>query len=79
MLPKGQLHFQLNAGRGNAVVVSTFSSSDPGMQVTSLALFGSSLPPEIVEATTFIDEADAERHKKVLGGINDQFCSPRGE
>ncbi|XP_074580178.1 auxin-binding protein ABP20-like [Curcuma longa] len=68
VFPQGLLHFQINAGGVTAVAIAIFSSPSPGLQITSIALFGNSLPSKLVEAVTFLDDAEVKRLKKVLGG-----------
>lgn len=70
IFPQGLLHFQINAGGIPSVAYASFSSSDPGLQITSIALFGSSLPSIIIEKTTFLDHAQVKKLKAVLGGMN---------
>ncbi|WOL20202.1 hypothetical protein Cni_G29005 [Canna indica] len=68
VFPQGLLHFQINAGGVTAVAIVTFSSSNPGLQITSFALFANSLPSPVVEKVTFLDDAEVKKLKKVLGG-----------
>lgn len=68
VFPKGLLHYQINAGSDTAVAIVSFSSPNPGLQITSFALFGNSLPSELVESVTFVSKAEVKRLKKILGG-----------
>ncbi|KAH0452241.1 hypothetical protein IEQ34_019540 [Dendrobium chrysotoxum] len=68
VFPQGLLHFQVQCGSTPAVAFATFSSPNPGLQITSLSLFGSSLPSPLVEKVTFLDDAQVKKLKKVLGG-----------
>ncbi|KAI0494531.1 hypothetical protein KFK09_024669 [Dendrobium nobile] len=68
VFPQGLLHFQVQCGSTAAVAFATFNSPDPGLQITSLSLFGSSLPSPLVEKVTFLDDAQVKKLKKVLGG-----------
>lgn len=70
VFPQGLLHFQFNSGKGDAVAFVSFSSSDPGLQILDFALFANGLPSEIVEKTTFLDDAQVKKLKGVLGGTN---------
>ncbi|XP_078432891.1 germin-like protein subfamily 3 member 3 [Wolffia australiana] len=70
VFPQGLLHFQLNDGCAPAEAIVTFSSSNPGLQITSIALFGSSFPSKLVSGTTFLSPAEVQRLKAVLGGTN---------
>ncbi|KAJ8539326.1 hypothetical protein K7X08_013578 [Anisodus acutangulus] len=45
-----------------------FSSSNPGLQITDFSLFANDLSSKLVEATTFLDEAQIKKLKGVLGG-----------
>ncbi|KAF3790073.1 Auxin-binding protein [Nymphaea thermarum] len=54
VFPQGLLHFQLNVGRRPALAFASFTSAEPGLQITALALFGNSLPSELVTGTTFL-------------------------
>lgn len=42
ILPHGLLHFSLNVGKGQAEVIASFNSENPGLQYAPNALFGSS-------------------------------------
>ncbi|KAK3438687.1 hypothetical protein EUGRSUZ_C03347 [Eucalyptus grandis] len=68
IFPRGLLHFQLNAGKGPALAVVSFSSPSPGLQILDFALFANNFPSELVEATTFPDDAQVKKLKGVLGG-----------
>lgn len=68
IFPQGLLHFQINAGGRSAVALVSFSSPNPGLQITSIALFGSSFPSKLVSGTTFLSPAEVKRLKAVLGG-----------
>ncbi|RRT84240.1 hypothetical protein B296_00006286 [Ensete ventricosum] len=68
VFPQGLLHFQINAGGVTAVAIVTFSSPNPGLQITAFALFANSLPSALVEKVTFLDDAQVKKLKKVLGG-----------
>lgn len=70
VFPQGQLHFQANAGCTPAVASVAFSNPDPGLQITSFALFANSLPSDLVEKVTFLDDTQVKKLKKVLGGTN---------
>ncbi|XP_056172644.1 germin-like protein subfamily 3 member 3 [Syzygium oleosum] len=73
IFPQGLLHFQLNAGKGPALAIvsfvgTCFSSPSPGLQILDFALFANNFPSELVEATTFLDDAQFKKLKGVLGG-----------
>ncbi|XP_071736847.1 auxin-binding protein ABP19a-like [Rutidosis leptorrhynchoides] len=68
VFPQGLLHFQVNAGRINAVAFASFSSASPGLQILDFALFANDLPSKLVETTTFLDDATVKALKAVLGG-----------
>ncbi|XP_073146762.1 auxin-binding protein ABP19a-like [Henckelia pumila] len=68
VIPQGLLHFQINGGGNTAVAFASFSSEAPGLQITDFALFGNSLPSDILEKVTFLDDAQVKKLKAVLGG-----------
>ncbi|XP_054784779.1 germin-like protein subfamily 3 member 1 [Prosopis cineraria] len=68
VFPQGLLHFQVNAGKNKATAVVSFSSPDPGLQILDYVLFGNELPSKLVEAVTFLDDAQVKKLKGVLGG-----------
>ncbi|KAH6757796.1 germin 3 [Perilla frutescens var. hirtella] len=68
VFPQGLLHFQINGGGRTAVAFASFSSANPGLQITDFALFGNDLPSVLVEKTTFLDDAQVKKLKAVLGG-----------
>lgn len=68
VFPQGLLHFQVNAGGSPALAFVSFSSPSPGLQILDYALFGNNLPSELVEKTTFLDDAQVKKLKAVLGG-----------
>ncbi|KAM7258723.1 hypothetical protein ACFE04_014464 [Oxalis oulophora] len=68
VFPKGLLHFQINSGSVPAIAFVSFSSHNPGLQILDYALFGNELPSELVETTTFLDDVQVKKLKKVLGG-----------
>ncbi|KAM0949189.1 hypothetical protein DsansV1_C06g0067641 [Dioscorea sansibarensis] len=70
VFPQGLLHFQINARGIPSVAYASFSSPDPGLQITSLALFASSFPSNLIEKTTFLDDAQVKKLKAVLGGTH---------
>nr|GMD19452.1 auxin-binding protein ABP19a-like [Ipomoea batatas]GMD19463.1 auxin-binding protein ABP19a-like [Ipomoea batatas]GMD52677.1 auxin-binding protein ABP19a-like [Ipomoea batatas]GMD54415.1 auxin-binding protein ABP19a-like [Ipomoea batatas]GMD57216.1 auxin-binding protein ABP19a-like [Ipomoea batatas] len=70
VFPQGLLHFQINAGKTKATAFVFFSTQNPGLQITTFALFKNDLPTEIVETVTFLDEAQIKKLKGVLGGTN---------
>ena len=68
VFPQGLLHFQINAGKTLALAYVSFSSPSPGLQILDFALFGNDLPSDIIEETTFLDDAQVKKLKGVLGG-----------
>lgn len=68
--PKGLLHFQINARGKTAIAFVSFSSSNPGLQITDFALFGNNLPTSLLQKSTFLDEAQIKKLKGVLGGTD---------
>ncbi|KAL6974606.1 Auxin-binding protein ABP19a [Sarracenia purpurea var. burkii] len=68
IFPQGLLHFQINSGKAPALILVSFSSPSPGLQIVDFALFGNNFPSELVETTTFLDDAQVKKLKGVLGG-----------
>ena len=68
VFPQGVLHFQINAGETQALAFVSFSSPSPGLQILDFALFANDLPSDIIEETTFLDDAQVKKLKGVLGG-----------
>ncbi|XP_027907189.1 auxin-binding protein ABP19a-like [Vigna unguiculata] len=68
VFPQGQLHFQVNSGKGKATAFLAFSSANPGAQLLDLLLFGNSLPSELIAETTFLDVAQVKKLKARFGG-----------
>ncbi|KAE8675970.1 Auxin-binding protein ABP19a [Hibiscus syriacus] len=68
VFPQGLLHFQINAGKTQALAFVSFSSPSPGLQILDFALFGDDLPTDIIQDTTFLDAAQIKKLKGVLGG-----------
>ncbi|XWS17481.1 hypothetical protein CRYUN_Cryun33cG0071500 [Craigia yunnanensis] len=68
VFPRGLLHFQINAGKTQALAFVSFSSPSPGLQILDFALFANDLPSDIIEETTFLDDAQVKKLKGVLGG-----------
>nr|GMD57217.1 auxin-binding protein ABP19a-like [Ipomoea batatas] len=86
VFPQGLLHFQLNSGDGVATAFVTFSSANPGLQITTFALFKNDLPTETVNAVTFLDVAQIKKLKGLdliflvrKGSRGDYICSSRFE
>lgn len=67
-IPQGLLHFLYNGGDTAAVAFAAYSSDNAGLQVVDYALFKNSLPAEVVEKVTFLDEAEVRRLKALFGG-----------
>lgn len=70
VFPQGLLHFQFNSGKGPALAYVSFSTQNPGLQITDFALFKNDFPTELVAKTTFLDVAQIKKLKGVLGGTN---------
>ncbi|XP_030513368.1 germin-like protein subfamily 3 member 3 [Rhodamnia argentea] len=68
VFPQGLLHFQVNAAKGPSIAIVSFSSPSPGLQIVDFALFGNNLPSALVEAITFLDDAQVKKLKALLGG-----------
>lgn len=70
VFPIGLLHFQINSGKTPALGFVSFSTQNPGLQITDFALFKNDFPTELVAKTTFLDVAQIKKLKGVLGGTN---------
>ncbi|GLT74288.1 hypothetical protein SLA2020_460930 [Shorea laevis] len=68
VFPQALLHFQVNAGKFPALAFVSFSSANPGLQILDFALFANDLPSELIEDTTFLDDAQVKKLKGILGG-----------
>ncbi|KAJ1407104.1 RmlC-like cupin domain superfamily [Sesbania bispinosa] len=68
VFPQGLLHFQITAGKKDAVAFVVFSSANPGLQILDFALFASNFSTPLVAQTTFLDPALVKKLKGVLGG-----------
>ncbi|WJX92232.1 hypothetical protein P8452_73897 [Trifolium repens] len=68
VFPQGLLHFQIAAGKRNAVGYVIFSSSSPGLQILDFALFASNFSTPLITKTTFLDPVLVKKLKSVLGG-----------
>ncbi|KAK4432822.1 Auxin-binding protein ABP19a [Sesamum alatum] len=70
VVPQGLLHFAINAGKTPALAFASFSSQNPGIQTTPVALFKNNFPTELVAKTTFLDVEQVKKLKALLGGTN---------
>ncbi|PNX71987.1 auxin-binding protein abp19a-like [Trifolium pratense] len=68
VFPQGLLHFQVGAGKRNAVGFVIFSSTSPGLQILDFALFASNFSTPLITKTTFLDPVLVKKLKSVLGG-----------
>ncbi|KAK7257351.1 hypothetical protein RIF29_31262 [Crotalaria pallida] len=69
VLPKGLLHFALNAGSQKASATVIFSGSvQPSVQLLDLALFGNNFDSALVAKTTFLDPEQIKKLKGVFKG-----------
>ncbi|XP_022721101.1 germin-like protein subfamily 3 member 1 [Durio zibethinus] len=68
VFPRGLLHFQVTAGKRPSLAIVYFNSPNPGLQILDFALFANDLPSDLVEKTTFLDDAQVKKLKGVLGG-----------
>ncbi|XP_019077691.1 auxin-binding protein ABP19a isoform X2 [Vitis vinifera] len=59
---------EVKSGPVPALLWSSFSSSNPGQQVLSNALFSNNLASELIEKVTFLDELEVEKLKVLFGG-----------
>ncbi|XP_021852676.1 auxin-binding protein ABP19a-like [Spinacia oleracea] len=70
IFPPILLHFQVNVGSTPVVAYATFPSENPGVQLVDGALFQNTLPSEVVEKVTLLDQAQVKKLKKIFGGSN---------
>ncbi|XP_022777230.1 auxin-binding protein ABP19a-like [Durio zibethinus] len=68
VFPQGLFHFQINFGKRPSLAIVNFNSPNPGLQILDFALFANDLPSDLVEKTTFLDDAQVKKLKGVLGG-----------
>lgn len=68
VFPQGLFHFVVNAGHSPFVGYASFGSSDPGVQILENSLFGSSIPTELLSATTLLDATMIKKLKGVFNG-----------
>ncbi|KNA13395.1 hypothetical protein SOVF_116570, partial [Spinacia oleracea] len=68
VFPPFLLHFHINVGKTPALAFLTFNSANPGVKITSAALFAGNMPAEIAEKTTLISREEVIRLKKIFGG-----------
>lgn len=66
--PQGLLHFQINPRGRPAIAFVSFSSPNPGLQITDFAFFANDLPSILVKKTTFLDDDQIKKLKAILGG-----------
>ncbi|KAF6146188.1 hypothetical protein GIB67_005836 [Kingdonia uniflora] len=68
VIPRGLPHFQMNVGKGKAMVITAFNSQLPGTTILLLALFASNppLPIKVLTKTFQVEE-------KVINDIKSKF------
>ena len=68
VFPIGLIHFQLNVGKKNAIVISGLSSQNPGVITIANAVFGSNprISPKVLTKAFQVD-------KKVVDNLEKQF------
>jgi hypothetical protein len=62
------MHFGVNSGVGKVIVITTYSSPNPSIQLVDVLLFGNTLSTAILEKTTGLDPAQIKKLKAVFGG-----------
>ncbi|KAG6788853.1 hypothetical protein POTOM_004931 [Populus tomentosa] len=67
LAPAGVIPMHTHPGASEVLFVS-FSDPDPGLQITDFAFFANNLSSELLEKSTFLDDAQVKKLKKVLGG-----------
>ncbi|KAF6146187.1 hypothetical protein GIB67_005835 [Kingdonia uniflora] len=68
VIPRGLAHFQMNVGKGKAMVITAFNSQLSGTTILPLALFASNppLPIKVLTKTFQVEE-------KVINDIKSKF------
>ena len=69
VFPIGLIHFQLNVGKTNALVISGLSSQNPGVITIADAVFGSNPPinPDVLTKAFQLDKNVVEDLQKKFG------------
>ncbi|XP_021724190.1 auxin-binding protein ABP19a-like [Chenopodium quinoa] len=70
IFPPTLLHFQVNVGSTPVLAYASFASENPGIQIVDTALFGNSLPSELIKKVALLDDAQIKKLKKMFGGTN---------
>ncbi|KAL3747112.1 hypothetical protein ACJRO7_015965 [Eucalyptus globulus] len=68
IFPRGLLHFQLNTSKGPALAIVCFNCLTLAFKSWTL-LCSLIFPSELVEATTFLDDAQVKKLKGVLAAL----------
>ena len=67
IFPQAMLHFQINIGKALATAYVSLNGGNPGLQLTTPALFAGNLPAQIVEQITLLSHEEVMRMKKMFG------------
>ncbi|KAK4432821.1 Auxin-binding protein ABP20 [Sesamum alatum] len=65
----------INSGNTTALAFASFSSQNPGLQTTPLALFKNDFPSELVAKTTFLDVEQVKKLKALLVALINSISS----
>ncbi|RDX74918.1 Germin-like protein subfamily 3 member 3, partial [Mucuna pruriens] len=77
VFPIGQLHFQVNSGKGKAIAFAAYSSANPRLQLLPDLLFANKIPTNLVSLITLLDPAQVSKLKARLVTTNDFVSSFR--
>ncbi|XP_021854537.2 auxin-binding protein ABP19a-like [Spinacia oleracea] len=66
IFPQFLLHFQINVGKTRALAFVALNGANPGVQITSEALFGGNLPAKIASEITLISPEEVRRLQRIF-------------
>ncbi|ERM98892.1 hypothetical protein AMTRI_Chr11g96110 [Amborella trichopoda] len=61
VFPKGLVHFQMNVGKGNAVIFGCFNSQNPGLEKLPFTIFGSGIDGELLEKAFGMSKGEVQK------------------
>ncbi|KAF7837910.1 auxin-binding protein ABP19a-like [Senna tora] len=68
LFPRAYLHFIINQGKSSALIISSFSSENPGVQFVSQSLFGNNISTGDITRVSFVNPREVTRLKALFGG-----------
>ncbi|XP_021838466.1 auxin-binding protein ABP19a-like [Spinacia oleracea] len=69
IFPQFLLHFQVNVGKTRALAFVGLNGANPGIQITSTALFAGNLPAKIASQITLISPGEVRRLRMIFDRI----------